>query len=149
SGLHKLWLNVGGSAGHGGLWSVDIEEVIADEGFAGRKWSVSVNTAAETRAAAKEEKEHARTKEKEAKDKADDAAVLNAIDRLTAEGDASFTRVRAAAVLGGERFSRALDRLESARLVERCSIKVKVGNGADRPAAGLRRRKEKVDANLF
>ena len=46
TGEHKLWLSVGGSAGHGGLWAVDI-----DEGVSGkpRHWSVDLSSPAEAR----------------------------------------------------------------------------------------------------
>lgn len=47
SGVHRLWMTVGGSAGHGGNWSLDIDEGVMDEDFGGRKWEVSVNLASE------------------------------------------------------------------------------------------------------
>lgn len=58
TGLHKLWLNVGGSAGFSGTWSVDIDEGILDDDFGGRKWDVTVGTIED----AKEEKEQSREK---------------------------------------------------------------------------------------
>jgi hypothetical protein len=46
SGEHKLWLNVGGSAGHSSSWAVDIEE-----GRSGlpRHWEVTLFSATEAR----------------------------------------------------------------------------------------------------
>ena len=41
-GEHKLWLSVGGSDGHSGEWSVDVNEGIVDEDFADREWNVSI-----------------------------------------------------------------------------------------------------------
>ena len=50
-GHHELWLNVGGSAGHSGLWGVNIEEGMRqDEG--GRRWNVDVLKASQARAQA-------------------------------------------------------------------------------------------------
>lgn len=50
SGVHKLWLNVGGSAGHNGLYAVDIDEGTKDDPF-GRRWDVKVMQASEASAA--------------------------------------------------------------------------------------------------
>jgi len=46
SGEHKLWLSVGGSAGHSGLWALDVEE-----GVSGlpRRWQVELSTPEEAR----------------------------------------------------------------------------------------------------
>ncbi len=48
SGDHRLWFTYGGSAGHSGLWAVDISEGIADASE-GRSYSVTVNEAREAR----------------------------------------------------------------------------------------------------
>jgi len=46
SGQHRLWLSAGGSAGHGGLWALDV-----DEGPSGkpRYWKVSLSTPSQAR----------------------------------------------------------------------------------------------------
>lgn len=49
-GNHGLWASVGGSAGHSGLWGVDIEEGTRQD-LAGRRWDVRVLSAAEAYAA--------------------------------------------------------------------------------------------------
>jgi hypothetical protein len=49
TGEHKLWLSAGGSAGHSGLWALDIDEGVSGEP---RHWSVELSTPA----AAREEK---------------------------------------------------------------------------------------------
>ncbi len=41
SGEHKLWLSVGGSAGHGGLYALDINE---GPSGADRHWNVELST---------------------------------------------------------------------------------------------------------
>jgi len=47
SGSHKLWFEVGGSAGFSGRSSVHIEEGVVDENFSGRRWDVTVRSGAE------------------------------------------------------------------------------------------------------
>ena len=50
TGVHRLWLSVGGSAGHGGLWAIDIQEgTQATPG--GRYWKVKLLSADDARAA--------------------------------------------------------------------------------------------------
>jgi hypothetical protein len=63
TGLHKLWLNVGGSVGFSGCWSVDINEGVIRDDFTGRIWDVTVGSLGD----AKEEKE--RSKQKKADEK--------------------------------------------------------------------------------
>jgi len=53
SGEHRLWLNWGGSAGHSGLWALEVWEGTAKD-IGGRKWEVQVKQAAEARQDAQE-----------------------------------------------------------------------------------------------
>ena len=55
-GTHRLWLDVGGSAGHHGSWALDITEGVADE-LAGRRWAVAVQDAEAAFLEAEERKE--------------------------------------------------------------------------------------------
>lgn len=50
SGEHELWLRTGGSAGHGGLWGIDIDDGITPDGLAGAYWKVAVRSAKEVKA---------------------------------------------------------------------------------------------------
>jgi hypothetical protein len=43
TGEHELWLRIGGSAGFGSLWGVDIKEGVIQEDFNGRQWAVTVH----------------------------------------------------------------------------------------------------------
>jgi hypothetical protein len=49
SGVHRLWLNVGGSAGHSGCYALDIDEGQLDSQFKGRKWQVKTTDATTAR----------------------------------------------------------------------------------------------------
>jgi hypothetical protein len=50
TGEHRLWLSIGGSAGHSGLWAVDIDEGVAGEP---RRWDVRISTSVEAKEAKK------------------------------------------------------------------------------------------------
>src|SRR5687767_13403037 len=56
TGSHRLWLNVGGSAGHSALWALDIEE----GKLPNRTWEVNVMHADEARQEVTERKEEAK-----------------------------------------------------------------------------------------
>jgi hypothetical protein len=65
TGRHELWLNAGGSAGHGGAWAVNIDEGVVDDEFSGRFWEVDVQAAGVARDAASAERDAARRKAKD------------------------------------------------------------------------------------
>ena len=70
TGSHRLWLTVGGSVGHGGLWGLNVEEgVYTVEG--GRYWQVEVLDPSEVKEATQDRREaerQARTEEAIEKD---------------------------------------------------------------------------------
>jgi hypothetical protein len=59
SGSHKLWMSIGGSAGHSSLLAVDVEEGEYD-GVTPRQWDVTVQKADEARKETREEKRQAK-----------------------------------------------------------------------------------------
>ncbi|MFO0899315.1 MAG: AAA family ATPase [Pirellulales bacterium] len=83
SGQHALWLSIGGSAGHGSLHGLDIEE---GTGHGDRFWEVRLLDPSECR----KEEEVSKQEEKELRTSAKDEAMLNRIIGLlmkTREGD--------------------------------------------------------------
>lgn len=67
---HELWMSVGGSAGHSGLWGVDVNEGVRDDP-GGRRWDVQTLEANEANEArdASEEQTNERRKESRAERK--------------------------------------------------------------------------------
>jgi sugar phosphate isomerase/epimerase len=80
-GKHSLWLNVGGSCGQGGLFSLTVREGTLEEDFSGRTWEVEVNDAATAFERDAQDREKKRQQAKAAKLELDADAVEAAIRR--------------------------------------------------------------------
>jgi hypothetical protein len=158
SGEHRLWLSVGGSAGHSGLWALDIDEGRLGDDFGGRTWEVTIASAAEVRADRVDVKDKARADKDSRKDRDDDARLLKALDALAARQPKPagkkktrkdeqpvavvYTKVRDLAKLNSPRMTRSVHRLVTEGIIEEVDIFVSVGRnkGGKRPAKGLRRK---------
>jgi hypothetical protein len=120
SGEHRLWLSTGGSAGHGGLYHLDIDEgTRATQG--GRYWDTHVtaaveaaNVEAEQRAAASVERDHRRRDEHRQK-------LLDAL-KLCPKGDTRRS-LRTATGLNDANFTEAVTELIREGKVELCEVK--------------------------
>jgi hypothetical protein len=142
TGLHKLWLNVGGSAGQSGLWSVDVDEGVIDEDFGGRRWAVSVCTGTQEREADQKQKQEEKEAKRQHQEREDETRLLAALDQLDTSGQgAPYQRVASLSGLSRFRMSSAFERLLAGGTVSRIpGLQVEVGNGAKRPAVGIVRR---------
>ena len=97
-GTHDLWVRIGGSAGHGGLWSVHVQEGVADEHFGGRTWDVSVASVSEVKDEIEAEKCHnksdrERVKAQQARKErhAQQLEIMALIDDLKSKGQDAVT----------------------------------------------------------
>lgn len=140
SGSHRLWLSYGGSAGHSGLWSLDIEESVLGDDFSGRTWDLTLSGAAEAKRSEAADRDTAKRQKQADADRLDDDAIMAALDRLNLDGTGvSYNRVQLAANLSDGRMLRGVLRLKGGRLVEEVMVLADHGKGAKRPAKGLRR----------
>jgi replicative DNA helicase len=126
-GEHKLWLAVGGSAGHAGLYGVDVREGSMSADFGGRQWRVTVQPASKAVQAARLAKEEQKKQAQAAKRAADEEKVLAALNK-SFEGktapdiaDASGVGVDTARVILHEQLLKLT--------VVRCKVKKNFGTG--------------------
>jgi hypothetical protein len=146
-GSHKLWMVAGGSAGHGGLWNLCIDEGEADDDLGGRIWGVTVNTATEARQSVRDERDATKRTEQAERQAQDDQRLATAIDQLAARGEyvtaagrpaAGYTAARDLAGLSGQRMTPAVDRLVAAGVIRKVSVTSRAGSG-HRQVTGLER----------
>jgi len=119
SGTHLLWLKTGGSAGHSGLWGVDIDEG-PGSALDGRTWNVRVESARDIRDGEKEAKADAKQRAEAKKDQDAMLAMMGYLD--TCEGGETVTAWRRGIGFNLEKFNRLLDRLKSDGLIEKTTL---------------------------
>lgn len=108
AGQHWLWLRTGGSAGHAGLWHLDVTEGTRTDPC-GRRWETSIVRASEGNRNEQEAKQSARA-EAAGKQIADDKrAILAAFERFP-NGEAKRP-VRDSLTMGDRRFNPAFAEL--------------------------------------
>ena len=106
TGEHRLWLTVGGSAGHSALWALDIcEGLPSDEG--GRQWEVCVADAAGAREAAAQRRQEIKQQANSNRLAADQQMIVDALNVLPALTETK-KGIRTATGLNSSRFEAAL-----------------------------------------
>jgi hypothetical protein len=123
-GHHELWMSVGGSAGHSGLWGLDIEEgTPQDPG--GRRWEIEVLSAheayAERSEAAQDAAEQRKQRQHESRRERQRNAVWEAL-RLFPDGETPRV-IRETAGVSGAVVTEQLATLVQKGLAEQCTIK--------------------------
>lgn len=123
AGTHKLWLSVGGSAGHSGLWGMDAEEGSIQDP-SGRRWEVAVDVASavisetvEKRETEKEEKARVRQEKQVAKDA---ERLLREIQKTPAGDTVKAFRERIS--MSGSRAALAIEKLLEEGKIESCEV---------------------------
>jgi len=81
TGEHRLWLTIGGSAGHSALYAVDVNEGLLTDPD-GRRWEVSLNGAGEAREQAEQAKSDLKKRGQAVQLEADIDAILDAAAHL-------------------------------------------------------------------
>lgn len=135
-GLHRLWLRYGGSAGHTGLLSVDVDEGTLDPDMGGKKWEVTVLNSREARQAKQDEA----ADEANRKLQADCDQVLAAMAKILATGATVATRnaLKDHTGLSRARVAGATDKMVGDGAIVEADGVVKCGHGT-KTAYGIRR----------
>jgi hypothetical protein len=121
-GEHKLWMRCGGSAGHAGLYAVDVVEGIYDPDQAdSRRWDVDVRSTTDAREEINREKESRKAREQERREQDDRRKVTEAMRRIS-DGD-TITGISKLAGLAKDRTALAIRCLLGDGLAEMIDIK--------------------------
>ena len=75
-GHHELYMRTGGSAGHAGLWGIDVNEGTLETG---RRWSVSLRSIEDIRAENRRAREQRKNEEQEAREREQCQKLLNVL----------------------------------------------------------------------
>jgi replicative DNA helicase len=119
-GHHELWFSVGGSAGHSGLWGLNVDEGTRQRA-GGRYWEVSLTSATDAYEERNEASEAKKQKQMERRGDKHRQAVMQALKRFPA-GETSRV-LRESAGVSGKVIQQQLDLLLEEGIVVSCEVK--------------------------
>ncbi|MBL8796595.1 MAG: AAA family ATPase [Planctomycetia bacterium] len=128
TGMHKLHLRLGGSAGFGSLWAVDIDEGVIDENFCGRQWKVQVRTASELKDIEHQAVERQQQQKQKARQELDEMQILGVLKAIPAGETATEIR-KAAGISNSRSIMPILHKLCQEGKIEPIKIKKQGGRG--------------------
>lgn len=117
-GLQSLWLCAGGSAGHSGIWGVDVDIGVSGSDLASRKWDVRVYTRQEL----EQQKSNSPIDRKLQRAKEAESRVLTAMDELSSNEHVSVRMLRDATGMSGSRLGDVIDTLVARGVLERIPV---------------------------
>jgi hypothetical protein len=122
-GHHELWMSVGGSAGHSGLWGLNIDEGTRQSSD-GRYWDVQIVSASEAFAERNEAREQVsearKQRQQQAREDRQREAVLSALRQYP--GGETPRVLREAAGVSGRAIQEQLEQLEAEGIVTQCEV---------------------------
>jgi hypothetical protein len=119
TGHHKLWLSVGGSAGHSSLWGLNIDEGVYEPGQE-RTWRVEVLPAQEARESAKRQQQQSKQAKGQDQLNQDVKALLEVAARHP-EGE-TINILRTEAGMSGTRVNQAIASALKSRKLVTCEV---------------------------
>jgi replicative DNA helicase len=129
SGIHNLWLAVGGSAGQSALFAVDVDEGQMAGDLTGRQWRVVVNSPEDARNSERDERERHRSEQQREQVLHTALRVERYLQRV--EGGDSGSKIREEIGVGAPKCQEALEWLIGQHRVE--AAMVRRGNGQAYP----------------
>ena len=121
NGQHKLWMTVGGSAGHFGLWGLDITEGRQSDPE-GRQWDVDIIPASDARATSQSDRQRQESDTKRAKFEADCELVILKLKATTEP--LTGKRLMAQCQVGTDRLHRAIEQLLADERIEETKVAI-------------------------
>lgn len=122
-GHHEMWMSVGGSAGHSGLWGVDVDEGTPQEDK-GRRWDVELLSASEAYAQRADDeqrvKERRQEQHREQRHRKHCDALWRALQKHP-DGE-SMTSLRRESKLNPDNFQTAIEDLVDDGFAEACTF---------------------------